>query len=117
MRNLFLTFLTFFLTATQLQAQADSIAKASVQISAKNDSTYAIQVSVKVQAGWKVYDANSEGVEAPNLKYTLETAVPVSKPTYSVAAQSQKDVLFTNAKAFTGQFDITEEVIIGGSTS
>ena len=61
MRNLLLTFTAFFLTFSQLQAQADSIAKATVQISAKNDSTYAIQVSVNVQAGWKVYDANEEG--------------------------------------------------------
>jgi thiol:disulfide interchange protein DsbD len=114
MRNLFLTFIALFMTVSQLQAQADSIAKASVQISAKNDSTYAIQVSVNVQAGWKVYDANAEGVEAPTLKYTLETAVPVSKPTYSVAAQLQKDVLFTNAKVFTGQFDINEEIVIHG---
>jgi thiol:disulfide interchange protein DsbD len=114
MRNLFLTFIALFMTVSQLQAQADSIAKASAQISAKNDSTYAIQVSVNVQAGWKVYDANAEGVEAPTLKYTLETAVPVSKPTYSVAAQLQKDVLFTNAKVFTGQFDINEEIVIHG---
>ena len=114
MRNLFLTFIALFLSVSQLQAQADSIAKASVQISAKNDSTYAIQVSVKVQAGWKVYDANAEGVEAPTLKYSLETAVPVNKPSYSVAAQVQKDVLFTNAKSFTGQFDINEEIVIHG---
>ena len=114
MRNLLLTFIALFLSVAQLQAQADSIAKATVQISAKNDSTYAIQVSVKVQAGWKVYDANAEGVEAPTLKYTLETAVPVNKPTYSVAAQLQKDVLFTNAKSFSGSFDINEEIVIHG---
>ena len=114
MRNLFLTFIALFLTVSQLQAQADSIAKASVQISAKNDSTYVIQVSVNVQAGWKVYDANAEGVEAPGLKYTLETAVPLNKPTYSVVPQVQKDILFTNAKVFIGQFDINEEVVIHG---
>ena len=81
MRNLFLTFIALFLTVSQLQAQADSIAKATFKISAKNDSTYAIQVNVQVKAGWKVYDANAEGVEAPNLKYTLVTAVPVNKHT------------------------------------
>ena len=100
MRNLFLSFIALFLIVSNLQAQADSIAKATVQILAKNDSTYVIQVSVKVQAGWKVYDANAEGVEAPGLKYTLETAVPLSKPTYSVVPQVQKDILFTNAKVF-----------------
>jgi thiol:disulfide interchange protein DsbD len=97
-----------------LQAQADSIAKATVQISAKNDSTYAIRVSVNVQAGWKVYDANAEGVEAPSLKYTLETAVAVNKPTYSKDPELQKDALFGNAKSFSGNFDIKEEFIIHG---
>ena len=114
MRNLLLTFTALFLTFSQLQAQADSIAKATVQISAKNDSTYAIQVSVNVQAGWKVYDANAEGVEAPSLKYTLETAVAVNKPTYSKAPELQKDALFGNAKSFSGNFDIKEEFIIHG---
>ena len=114
MRNLLLTFTAFFLTFSQLQAQADSIAKATVQISAKNDSTYAIQVSVNVQAGWKVYDANAEGVEAPSLKFTLETTVAVNKPTYSKAPELQKDALFGNAKSFSGSFDIKEEFIIHG---
>jgi thiol:disulfide interchange protein DsbD len=114
MRNLLLTFTALFLTFLQLQAQADSIAKATVQISAKNDSTYAIQVSVNVQAGWKVYDANAEGVEAPGLKYTLETAVAVNKPTYSKVPELQKDALFGNAKSFSGNFDIKEEFIIHG---
>jgi thiol:disulfide interchange protein DsbD len=114
MRNLLLTFTALFLTFSQLQAQADSIAKATVQISAKNDSTYAIQVSVNVQAGWKVYDANAEGVEAPSLKYTLETAVAVNKPTYSKAPELQKDALFGDAKSFSGSFDIKEEFIIHG---
>jgi len=114
MRNLLLTFTALFLTFLQLQAQADSIAKATVQISAKNDSTYAIQVSVNVQAGWKVYDANAEGVEAPSLKYTLETAVAVNKPTYSKDPELQKDALFGNAKSFSGNFDIKEEFIIHG---
>ena len=114
MRNLLLTFTAFFLTFSQLQAQADSIAKATVQISAKNDSTYAIRVSVNVQAGWKVYDANAEGVEAPSLKYTLETAVAVNKPTYSKDPELQKDALFGNAKSFSGNFDIKEEFIIHG---
>jgi thiol:disulfide interchange protein DsbD len=114
MRNLLLTFTALFLTFSQLQAQADSIAKATVQISAKNDSTYAIQVSVNVQAGWKVYDANAEGVEAPSLKYTLETAVAVNKPTYSKDPELQKDALFGNAKSFSGNFDIKEEFIIHG---
>jgi hypothetical protein len=114
MRNLLLTFIALILSVAQLQAQADSIAKATVQISAKNDSIYIIQVGVQVQAGWKVYDANAEGVEAPYLKFTLETALPVNKPTYSVAAQAQKDILFGNAKAFTGQFDITEDIVISG---
>jgi thiol:disulfide interchange protein DsbD len=102
------------LTFLQLQAQADSIAKATVQISAKNDSTYAIRVSVNVQAGWKVYDANAEGVEAPSLKYILETAVAVNKPTYSKDPELQKDALFGNAKSFSGNFDIKEEFIIHG---
>jgi thiol:disulfide interchange protein DsbD len=114
MRNLFLTFIALILSVVQSQAQADSIAKATVNITAKNDSVYAIRVSVQVQAGWKVYDANLEGVEAPHLKFTLETAVAVNIPTYSVAAQSQEDVLFGNAKAYTGQFDITEDVVING---
>jgi thiol:disulfide interchange protein DsbD len=114
MRNLLLTFTALFLTFLQLQAQADSIAKATVQISAKNDSTYAIRVSVNVQAGWKVYDANAEGVEAPSLKYTLETAVAVNKPTYSKDPELQKDALFGNAKSFSGNFDIKEEFIIHG---
>jgi len=61
MRNLLLTFTALFLTFSQLQAQADSIAKATVQISAKNDSTYAIQVSVNVQAGWKVMTRMQKG--------------------------------------------------------
>jgi hypothetical protein len=73
MRNLLLTFIALFLSVAQLQAQADSIAKATVNITAKNDSVYAIQVTVQVQAGWTIYDANAEGVEAPNLKFTLET--------------------------------------------
>ncbi|MEI8141869.1 MAG: thioredoxin family protein [Chitinophagia bacterium] len=114
MRNLLLTLMVLIFSAAQLQAQADSIAKATVKITAKNDSVYNIQVSVQVQAGWKVYDANAEGVEAPNLKFTLETAIPVNPPTYSVAAQAQKDELFANAKAFTGQFDITEDLVIHG---
>jgi thiol:disulfide interchange protein DsbD len=114
MRNLFLTIIALFLSVAQIHAQADSIAKATVKIAAKNDSVYAIQVSVQVQPGWKVYDANAEGVEAPSLKFSLETAVPVNSPTYSVAAQTQKDILFGSAKAFTGQFDITEEIVIHG---
>jgi hypothetical protein len=72
MRNLLLTFIALFLTVSQLQAQADSIAKATVKITPKNDSVYTIQVGVQVQAGWKVYDANAEGVEAPDLKFTLQ---------------------------------------------
>ena len=79
MRNLLLTFIALFLSVAQLQAQADSIAKATVNITAKNDSVYAIQITVQVQAGWKIYDANAEGVEAPNLKFTLETAVKTTK--------------------------------------
>ena len=114
MRNLLLTFIALILSVAQLQAQADSIAKATVNITAKNDSVYAIQVTVQVQAGWKIYDANAEGVEAPNLKFTLETAVAVNPPNYSVVAQAQKDVLFGNAKVFTGQFDITEDIVIHG---
>ena len=114
MRNLLLTFIALILSVAQLQAQADSIAKATVNITAKNDSVYAIQVTVQAQAGWKIYDANAEGVEAPNLKFTLETAVAVNQPTYSVVAQAQKDVLFGNAKVFTGQFDITEDIVIHG---
>ena len=114
MRNLLLIFIALIFSVTQLQAQADSIAKATVNIRAKNDSVYTIQVGVQVQAGWKIYDANAEGVEAPSLKFTLETAVAVNQPTYSVVAQAQQDVLFGNAKAFTGQFDITEEIVIRG---
>jgi thiol:disulfide interchange protein len=114
MRNLFLTIIALFLTVTQLHAQADSIAKATVNINAINDSVYAIQVHVQVQAGWKVYDANAEGVEAPSLKYTLETAIPKAKPAYSVASVLQKDPLFSAAKSFTGTFYIKEEVVIHG---
>jgi thiol:disulfide interchange protein DsbD len=114
MRNLFLTVIALFLTVSQLQAQADSIAKATVKITAINDSVYRIQARVQVQAGWKVYDANAEGVDAPIIKYSLETAVANNNPQYSVASVAQKDVLFTSAKAFTGNFDITEEVVIHG---
>ena len=114
MRNLLLTFIALILSVAQLQAQADSIAKATVNITAKNDSAYTIQVTVQVQAGWKIYDANAEGVEAPSLKFTLETAVAVNKPTYSKVPELQKDVLFGTAKVFTGQFDITEEIVIRG---
>ncbi|MBP5998934.1 MAG: thioredoxin family protein [Sediminibacterium sp.] len=114
MRNLFLTFIALFLTVTQLKAQADSIAKATAKISAVNDSTYSIQVHVQVQAGWKIYDANSEGVEAPGLKYTLETAIPKAKPQYSIASVEQKDPLFNLAKSFSEAFDIREELVIHG---
>jgi thiol:disulfide interchange protein len=114
MRNLFLTIIALFLTVSQLQAQADSIAKATVKINAINDSVYSIQVHVEVQSGWKVYDANTEGVEAPSIKYTLETAMPKAKPAYSVASVLRKDPLFSSAKSFTGAFDIKEEVVIHG---
>lgn len=114
MRNLFLTFIALFLTVTQLKAQADSIAKVTAKISAVNDSTYSIQVHVQVQSGWKVYDANSEGVESPSLKYTLETAIPKAKPQYSIASVEQKDPLFNLAKSFTEAFDIREELVIHG---
>jgi thiol:disulfide interchange protein DsbD len=114
MRNLLFTFIALLLSVAQLQAQADSIAKATVKINAKNDSVYTIQVSVNVQAGWKVYDANAEGVEAPNLKFTLETALALNPPSYSVAAQAQKDVLFGNAKSFSGAFVITEDIVVHG---
>ena len=114
MRNFFLTFIALFLTVSQLQAQADSIAKATVGITAINDSVYTIQVHVQVASGWKVYDANAEGVEAPSLKYTLETAVPNKQVQFSKKAISGPDPLFTNARFFTNQFDMTEEVVIHG---
>ena len=114
MRNFFLTFIALFLTVSQLQAQADSIAKATVDITAINDSVYTIQVHVQVASGWKVYDANAEGVEAPSLKYTLETAVPNKQVQFSKKAISGPDPLFTNARFFTNQFDMTEEVVIHG---
>lgn len=114
MRNLFLTIIALFLTVSQLQAQADSIAKATVKINAINDSVYSIQVRVKIQSGWKVYDTNAEGVEAPALKYTLETAIPKNKPQYSVASSAKPDPLFNSAKSFTEDFDITEEIVIHG---
>ena len=114
MRNFLLSIITLFLTASQLLAQTDSIAKATVKIAAKNDSVYAVQVNVQVQTGWKVYDVNAEGVEAPNLKFTLETVTAVNQPKFSVEAQAQKDILFGTAKAFTGQFDITEDIVIHG---
>ncbi len=114
MRNLFLTFIAMILAVTQLNAQADSIAKATTKIKAINDTTYAVQVHIQVEKGWKVYDANAEGVEAPILKYTLETAETINKPQYSVASIAGKDILFSEAKFFPGSFDITEELVLHG---
>ncbi len=114
MRNLFLTMIALILTVTQLNAQADSIAKATTKIKAINDSTYAVQVHIQVEEGWKVYDANAEGVEAPILKYTLETVESINKPQYSVKSIEEKDLLFNEAKSFPGSFDITEELVLHG---
>ena len=105
MRNLFLTFIALILTVTQLNAQVDSIAIATTKIKAINDSTYTVQVHIQVEKGWKVYDANAEGVEAPILKYSLETADTKNKPQYSVASIAGKDILFNEAKSFPGSFD------------
>ena len=59
MRNIFLTWVALFLTVTQLQAQTDSIAAATVKIKAVNDTVYTIKIAVQVKDGWKVYDANA----------------------------------------------------------
>lgn len=109
-----LTWVALFLTATQLQAQTDSIATAAVKIKPVNDTVYTVKIALQVQEGWKVYDANAEGVEAPSLRFDLETATPKNKPAFSVASTEQKDVLFTKAKSFTGQFELLQDVQISG---
>ena len=114
MRNLFFTIIALFLLVSKLEAQVDSIAKATATITVINDSVYKLQVGVNVQNGWKVYDANAEGVDAPVLKFTLETAELKNKPQYSVASVQKEDPLFGNAKSFTGSFDIIEEIVIHG---
>ena len=114
MRNIFLTWVALFLTVTQLQAQTDSIAAATVKIKAVNDTVYTIKIAVQVKDGWKVYDANAEGVDAPGMRFNLETAILKNKPQFTPASIEQKDILFTKAKVFTGFFEFSQEVQING---
>lgn len=115
MRNLFLTCIGLFLAVFNLHAQADSIAKTTVKINAINDSVYAVKVGVQLQPGWKVYDVSAEdGLEAPSFQFTLETALAKNKPQFSIASVTQSDPLFTNAKVFKSNFDISQEILING---
>ena len=115
MRNLFLTCIGLFLAVFNLNAQADSIAKTTVKINAINDSVYAVKVGVQLQPGWKVYDVSAEdGLEAPSFQFTLETALAKNKPQFSIASVTQSDPLFTNAKVFKSNFDISQEILING---
>lgn len=115
MRNLILTCIGLFLAVFNLNAQADSIAKTTVKINAINDSVYAVKVGVQLQPGWKVYDVSAEdGLEAPSFQFTLETALAKNKPQFSIASVTQSDPLFTNAKVFKSNFDISQEILING---
>lgn len=115
MRNIFLTCIGLLLAVFSLHAQADSIAKTTVKINAINDSVYAVKVGVQLQPGWKVYDANAaDGLEAPSLQFTLETALAKNKPQFSITSVTQSDPLFTNAKVFKSNFDISQEILISG---
>jgi thiol:disulfide interchange protein DsbD len=118
MRHIIVTISAFFLSCLQLQVNAqapsDSIAIASVKIKPINDSVYTIKVNVQVQEGWKVYDANAEGVEAPNLKFSLETALPTNKAKFTTASLTEKDVLFSNAKSYKGNFEFFQDIKING---
>ena len=53
MRNLLLTLMALIFSAAQLQAQADSIAKATVKITAKNDSYTTYKLVFRFKLGGK----------------------------------------------------------------
>jgi thiol:disulfide interchange protein DsbD len=119
MRNLIVTISAFFLTFLQLQVhaqtQADSIATASVKIKPVNDSVYTIKVNIRLQNGWKVYDVNAEeGLEAPNLKFSLETALPFNESKFTNASIADNDVLFKKAKSFKDNFEFFQDIKIKG---
>ncbi len=119
MRHLIVTISAFFLTFLQLQVhaqtQADSIATASVKIKPVNDSIYTIKVNIQLQNGWKAYDANAvEGLEAPNLKFSLETALPFKDAKFTNASIADNDVLFKKAKSFKDDFEFFQDIKIKG---
>ena len=108
---LLVAFSSFFLVKNlQAQNPVTAIVKAIVV----NDSTYTLKASLQIQSGWHVYAANPDGLDAPTFKAGLETVSFLDKPTYSIKASKQADVLFKQANVFNKAVDIEQVMVVKG---
>ena len=108
---LLVAFSSFFLVENlQAQNPVTAIVKAIVV----NDSTYILKASLQIQSGWHVYAANPDGLDAPTFKAGLETVSFLDKPTYSIKASKQADVLFKQANLFNKAVDIEQVMVLKG---
>ena len=108
----FIVFFISFQFVTSLQAQSP------IAISAKavliNDSSYILQSKVQIKEGWRVYGANSDGINAPSYATSLETVFFQDKVKFSIQPKSEKDILLGKATIFKEPFELEQPLIIRG---
>ena len=114
-KYLFLAFVLLLQsTAICVLAQSDSIVNISVKAIEKNDSTYTIQSSVVVKNGWHVYDNNKEGITAPTINASIESAQFLGQVQFQTKAVEQNDILFGKAKVFNKELSFQQDIVIHG---
>jgi thiol:disulfide interchange protein len=114
-KYLFLAFVLLLQsTAISVLAQSDSIVNISVKAIEKNDSTYTIQSSVVLKNGWHVYDNNKEGITAPTINATIESAKFLGQVQFQTKAVEQNDILFGKAKVFNKELSFQQDLVIHG---
>ncbi len=117
MKKIRLFFLVLFLvatTASKIQAQADSIVRASLRANLVNDSTYVLKGDFQLTPGWHIYGNNPDGLNAPVIQFKLETAKAVDSIRYTAKSMRQKDALFTQAYIFNTSFGFEQTIQIKG---
>ena len=102
------------LFSLQLIAQADSIVVAKVVALEKNDSSYILKANLDIEDGWHVYDNNSDGITAPTINASIETALFKGQVLFSTKSLEQKDVLFGKAKVFVNKLSFEQEITVSG---
>lgn len=102
------------LFSLQLIAQADSIVVAKVVALEKNDSSYILKANLDIEDGWHVYDNNTDGIIAPTINASIETALFKGQVLFSTKSLEQKDVLFGKAKVFVNKLSFEQEITVSG---
>lgn len=102
------------LFSLQLIAQADSIVVAKVVALEKNDSSYILKANLDIEDGWHVYDNNTDGITAPTINASIETALFKGQVLFSTKSLEQKDVLFGKAKVFVNKLSFEQEITVSG---